>query len=296
MTEIIRAPIETIAAGFTLAEGPRWHDDRLYFSDMFARRICSLDEGGRLETVCEAADKPSGLGFLPNGDLLFVLMQEQKVMRFSGGKVELHADLSALADGQINDMAVGLAGHAYVGQLGFDYEKGETPKSTSLLTIAADGTPGIAADDLWGPNGIALSADGRTLVTAEAAGYLLTAFDIDAAGRLSNRRIFAQPPEGHAPDGICLDAEGGVWAGIPVVLNAPGMASPGFMRFVEGGTVTHVLPIGEGRRAIACVFGGGDRRTLYLCTTDTFSGKEALIRRSARIERVRLPFTGAGVP
>lgn len=296
MTITISAPVETIASGFTLTEGPRWRDGRLYFSDMFAHRICAVDEAGRLEILVEAADKPSGLGFLPSGDLLFVLMSTAKIMRRSTKGVTLHADLASFADGDINDMAVGPTGRAYVGQLGFDHDKGEKPKTTSLIMVEPDGRASIAARDLWGPNGIVLAADGRTLITAEASGFQISAFDVDGAGRLSNRRIFAKPPEGQAPDGICMDSGGGIWAALPVALGAPGIFGPGFVRFEEGGRATHLIPIQEGRRAIACAFGGADRRTLYLCTTDSFVPDEARVRRGARIERVRLEFTGAGIP
>jgi len=296
MTTTITAPVETIAEGFTLAEGPRWRNGKLYFSDMFAHRICTVDDGGRLETLLEVDDKPSGLGFMPNGDLLFVLMHSAKVMRLGTSGVTLHADLAPFADADINDMAVGPTGRAYVGQLGFDYSKGEERRTTSLIRIEPDGAASVAARDLWGPNGIVLSADGRTLVTAEASGWQITAFDIDGDGSLSGRRLFARPPEGHAPDGICMDSRGGIWAAIPVALKAPGAFGPGFMRFEEGGRVTHLVPMPEGRRAIACAFGGADRRTLYLCTTDTFIPDEARAQRGARIERVRLEFAGAGVP
>ena len=159
-----------------------------------------------------------------------------------------------------------------------------------------DGSAHVAADGIMGPNGIVISAVGRTLITGESAGYVITAFDRDDKGRLFNRRVFAQPPAGHAPDGICLDSDGGVWAAIPVILGAPGMFGPGVMRFEEGGRVTHLVPMPANRRALACMFGGADRRSLYICTARSFSEKEAVARRVGRIERVKTDFTGAGLP
>ena len=69
------------------------------------------------------------------------------------------------------------------------------------------------ADGVAFPNGMAITPDGSTLIVAESYAALLTAFDIDADGGLSNRRLFAELGEGAAPDGICLDAEGAVWYG-----------------------------------------------------------------------------------
>ncbi|HLG86104.1 MAG TPA: SMP-30/gluconolactonase/LRE family protein [Alphaproteobacteria bacterium] len=292
----ISTPIETVADGLTLTEGPRWHGGRLYFSDMHAQRICAVDEAGRLETVVKTDDMPSGIGFMPDGDMLFVLMRSHKVMRFSRGRISLHADLDRFADARINDMAVGPTGRAYVGQLGFEFEGNDPRKTTTLVVIEPDGEARVAASDLWGPNGIALSADGRTLYTAEASDSRITAFDMAADGSLSNRRTFAVPPEHNAPDGICLDSQGGIWAGLPVGAKAEGLWGLGFVRMEEGSRATHRIPVPSGRRAIACCFGGDDRKTLYLCTVDTFKSDEILKTRGGRIERLRLDFTGAGTP
>ena len=62
----------------------------------------------------------SGLGFLPSGDLLVVLMASRRIMRVSNGRQTLHADLTPFTPFLINDMAVGANGRAYVSQPGFD--------------------------------------------------------------------------------------------------------------------------------------------------------------------------------
>src|SRR5690606_11036003 len=111
----------------------------------------------------------------------------------------------------LNDMLVDPAGRAYAVQYGFDWRAGETPAAAALLGIEPDGSVGIAAEALMTGNGMALSPDGHTFVIAESGACRLSAFDRDNEGKLSQRRLFAQLPDGYYPDGICIDSEGGAW-------------------------------------------------------------------------------------
>lgn len=277
-----------VATGLAFAENPRWHDGRLFFSDMHGGRVCAMDEGGRVTTVVATPDTPSGIGFMPDGSLLVVAMHTLKVMRWQRGILAEHADLSHLAKVGINDMLVDSSGRAYVVQFGFDWRAGEAPVAAPLLVVQPDGRTGIAAPGLHTGNGMAQSPDGRTLIIAESGACRLSAFNVDATGRLSNRRLFAQLPERHYPDGICLDSEGGVWASC--------CFGPGVIRIEEGGRATHLVPMPEGRNAFACMFGGADRRTLYICTAETEAPDAARAQLTSRIEAVDVGFSGAGLP
>jgi sugar lactone lactonase YvrE len=101
-----------------------------------------------------------------------------------------------------------------------------------------------------------ITADGRTLIISESFAGQLTAFDIDADGGLSGRRVFAQ---GLGPDGICLDAEGAVWTGT---------SGSSAARVAEGGTVLQQVALEENRAPFALMLGGPDRRTLFICTAE----------------------------
>jgi sugar lactone lactonase YvrE len=297
---VITLPQPEIAAdGLTLPEGPRWHDGALYFSDIFSGRVLRLGPGSPFETVAEFPGRHvSGLGFMPNGDLLTVLMDARLVMRTRpGGQPVLHADLTALTPFHINDMVVDIHGRAYVSQPGYDMwaEKAE-PKPTDIIVIEPDGRAGIAAGGLHGPNGLAISPDGKTLFVAESGAGSISTFAIAADGSLSGRRLFAKWPDGGIPDGICLDDGGGVWAAIPVSLAKLDGHGLGVQRIVEGGAVTHAVPVSAGHRALACVFGGDDRRSLHICTVDLFRPEQAWAAKAGRIERVALDFLGAGLP
>jgi sugar lactone lactonase YvrE len=275
-----------LAKGFAFPEGPRWHDGALFFSDQHDRRVVRVDvDTGAADTVVEVDQQPSGLGWLPDGQLLVVSMRDRKVLRFDGTSLHQHADLSEVASYDCNDMIVDAEGRAYVGNFGFDFENGQPPTNTVIARVDPDGSVHVAADDLAFPNGMAITPDGRTLIVAESMGARLTAFDMDGAGNLTNRRVFAALPE--FPDGICLDAEGAVW-----------FASPGAshcVRVREGGEVVDHADVGTGH-TYACVLGGADRRTLLVCAAPTHAAAETVVKHEGRIEAVELDVPGAGLP
>jgi sugar lactone lactonase YvrE len=283
------AQLEPWLDGFAFLEGPRWHDGRLWFSDMHAGRIYAASEDGAVEAVARVPECPSGLGWLPDGRLLVVSMEDRRVLRREvGGELVTHADLSGIATYHCNDMVVDAKGRAYVGNFGYDLHAQQKPRPAKLALVQADGSVSVAASDLQFPNGAVITPDGRTLIVGESFGGRLTAFDIDpASGVLSRRRVWAALPKGAVPDGICLDAEGAIWVASPMTRE--------LLRVHEGGRVTQRIPSGE-RMAIACMLGGADRRTLYALTSASIEPDACRRLRSARIERVRVDVPGAGLP
>lgn len=277
---------EVLLDGLAFAEGPRWHDGRLFFSDMHAGAVLAVDADGRAETIVRVEGDPSGLGWLPDGRMLVVSMRDRRLLRHDPGGLVTLADLSRLASFHCNDMVVDAAGRAYVGNFGFDLHV-EKPafRKTNLVLVHPDGRAVAVADDLSFPNGTVITPDGRTLVVGESFAARLTAFDIAPDGSLSGRRVFAKL-EGAVPDGICLDAEGAIWVASPV--------SGEVLRVHEGGRVSQRIPVET--QAFACMLGGPDRRTLYVCTAATSHPEECQAKRTGRIETVRVEVPGAGLP
>ena len=266
----------TVAEGLAFAEGPRWHDGALYWSDMHGHVVQRL-AGERVETVCAVPNRPSGLGWMPDGRMLIVSMADKRVLRLEAdGSLGLHADLSALAPRSCNDMVVDAKGRAYVGNFGFEIgTDGETeePRATVLIRVDPDGTAKAVADDLLFPNGAVITSDGRTLIVAETWRASLTAFDIDEAGDLSNRRLWARLPEGAVPDGICLDAQGAVWAASPTTNEC--------LRIAEGGEVLD--RVATPQKAFACALGGTQGGTLYVCVADSHDPLRQRTERNGKI-------------
>jgi sugar lactone lactonase YvrE len=277
--------LSVLAGGLAFGEGPRWHDRQLWLSDMHANRVVTVAEDGRVDRVVRVAGRPSGLGWLPDGRMLVVSMEDRKLLRYDGRSLETHADLSDLAAHEINDLVVDSQGRAYVSQFGFDlHRKGEFAK-TEILLVEPDGRARAAAGELAFPNGMVITPDGKTLIVGESFAARLTAFDIAEDGSLSNRRVFAKL-EGAVPDGICLDAEGCIWAASP--------PSKECLRVREGGEV--VERIATDTLAIACMLGGSDRRTLFVLTAESTDPEECVQKKSARVESVRVDVAGAGLP
>ena len=279
--------LEVLAEGFVFLEGPRWHDGRLWFSDMWGHMIHAMTEDGVVSDIATVPNRPSGLSFLPDGSLVTVSMADRKLLKVGAdGGLSEYADLSALAPVDINDTVTDTAGNIYVGHFGFDLMNNAEPKLASLIMVRPDGRARVAAPDMNFPNGTVISGDGRTLICAETFGHVLTAFDRAADGSLSNRRVWAELGEG-TPDGICLDQEGAIWVS--------SFMSGEFLRIEEGGRVTQRIAVPD-KRAVACNLGGGDGRTLYCLTYEGAIEEVASGARNARIEVCRVAVASAGSP
>jgi len=277
--------MEIVAEGLSFAEGPRWHNGKFYFSDFYRQVVNAIGDDGALEVVAEVPTQPSGLGWLPDDRLLIVSMLDRRLLRQEpDGTLVEHADLNAIATWHCNDMVVDAVGRAYVGNFGFDTHGSVESRPADLARVDPDGTVTRAATGLQFPNGTVITPDGKTMVIGETRGMCLTAFDVDDDGELSNRRIWANI-DPHFPDGICLDAEGAIWVADP--------RGNCVIRVREGGEITHTIDTGRG--AFACMLGGDDGRTLYVCTA-TGSGPHAEARRDGRIETVRVEVPHAGLP
>jgi sugar lactone lactonase YvrE len=239
-----------LLSGHTFGESPRWHDGRLWFSDWGTGEIVTVDLDGRREVRHRMETFPFSLDWLPDGRLLVV----SDTLRRSepDGSMVVHADLSHLAEAW-NELVVDGRGNAYVNQVGFDLMSGAEPTSGTIALATPDGTARQVADDVWFPNGMAVTADDRTLIVAESYRNRLTAFDIDDAGDLSNRRVWAETGDDH-PDGICLDAEGACWYA--------DVANGHCVRVAEGGEALQTVTVDRG--CFSCALGGPDDRTLFI--------------------------------
>ena len=272
---------EPLAKGFCFAEGPRWFEGLLWFSDMLGEAVHTVDMRGSLTTLPLPGHFPSGLGFRPDGSLLIASTEDRQVLRYDGETVVTIADLAHVSPANLGDMVIDDAGRAYIGC--------QARSGGVIIRLDPDDSATVVAGDLDFPNGMVITEDRRTLIVAESTGRRLSAFTIggpDDPGGLGDRRIFADGLDG-PPDGIALDTEGGVWTAMTLAHQ--------FERITEGGVVTDRIDMGE-RVAIACTLGGPGRRMLFLLSsTDAYPQRLAGTRLS-RLDAVTVDSPGAGLP
>lgn len=286
-----------IREGLAFGEGPRWHEGRLWFSDFYRHGVFSMAGDGsheRLELSVPA--QPSGLGWLPNGDLVVVSATDHRVLRVHDDVVDTHCTLEDYCGFWANDMVVSATGFAYVGNFGFDLDQfladhgiegllAGPPPTTNLVVVDPAGRVVQSVADMTFPNGSVITPDGTTLIVAETLVSRLSAFDVATDGTLSNRREWAALP-GVAPDGICLDENGEVW-----VANA---IAPQCVRVREGGEVTGT--VNTSQTAFACMLGGAQRDELFVMTAPTSNRFEIAHERLGRVEVASVEAAGAGLP
>jgi sugar lactone lactonase YvrE len=293
------AEFRTVLSDLHYLECPRWHEDRIWVADFYAHQVLSaLGDGTDRRVEAEVPNQPSGIGWLPDGRLLIVSMLDGQLLRREpDNSLVVHADLAPHVTGYPNDMVVDAQGRAYVGNFGFDLMAGADIEPTVLLRVDPDGTVRQVAEDLWFPNGSVITED-NVLLVDETFGNRVSAFDIAPDGTLTNRRVFAQfgelpstrvlndalPGLVVAPDGCGLDAEGALW-----IADA---SHERVIRVAEGGEILDELSPGGG--VFACMLGGPDGRTLFVCAAPDFDSHTRAAAREARLlaTTVRVPHAG----
>lgn len=267
-----------------LGESPRWHEDRLWFSDWVAHDVIALSPSGEHEVMASVDAFPFSIDWLPDGRMLVTSGRE--VLRLEGGSLVTHRDLGELSEYGWNEIVVDGNGNVYVNGPGFDLMGGGEFAPGIVALFRPDGSAEVVAGELAFPNGMAITPDGSTLIVADSYAKELIGFEIATDGGLTNRRTWADLGDG-VPDGICVDAEGAVWyADVP---------NRRCVRVREGGEV--LQPIEVDRGCFACMLGGEQGDTLFI-TAQEWNGPEGIFNepRTGRVLAVDAPAPHAGHP
>ena len=184
-------------------------------------------------------------------------MNDRKLLRIVGGRVEVHADLRDFPGDFINDMVVDDQGRPC-----------RHPERVAPAGLCRARRRGCTRHDRHGPtrgpgrvdaDHTASPTDGTSTVDPDRRDlrpHRVVAYDRASDGSLSNRRVYAEVGDDY-PDGLCLDDDGALWIGSPYTGT--------FIRVREGGEVTDRVPLPG---AVACMLGGEDRRLLFLLGVD----------------------------
>lgn len=276
-----------LAAGLSWPESPRWRDGALWISDVHNFRLAKVDMDGTVETVCLVEGRPSGMDFSADGRLLLATALGKQLLDVdvSCGAVKTAVDLAGLTSAYLNDLITNADGWSWVGDTGFVFGADEPERCGSLIGWHPSHGARIVAADIFFPNGMAITPDGSTLYLAETFGKRISAFDIGRDGALDNRRLHAELPG--SPDGLCLDAEGCLWVAL--------LFEGRFVRISREGKEIDRIDF-PGKSAIACIIGGNDKATLFLCVSRIDKSDPDNIVRHGEIHVMPAPTAGAGRP
>jgi sugar lactone lactonase YvrE len=282
--------LELLVDDAKFGESPRWHDGALWFSDIGDDKVWRIAPDGTRTLVLATVQAPSGLGWTRDGDMLVASLHDHTIYRMGPDGIarafcgpEQHGTVGT------NDMAT-LGSRSYVTCAGRVYQMGDTmeqiasPVGSVLLIDHDTGAVRTVAKGYAMPNGIAITPDGSKLVFSELFASRLLEFDIEENGSLTNERTFAAL-DGYA-DGICMDAEGAIWASIGAGTTA------NWERVDATGQVLESIPVGDGWNAIACMLGGEDGHDLFLVANKTETADDVFNGRA----RCRVFRTRAAVP
>jgi len=277
--------VRTLLGGRGLVESPRWHGDRLYFSDWSAGEVLAIDQSGHSEVIARVASLPLCTAWLPDGRMVIVSSADGQLLRREpDGALVTYADLGRPG---WNDIVIDGRGNTYVNRAHFDPMAGEAVKPGSVSLVTPDGSVRQVADDIAFPNGMAVTPDNSTLIVADSYRHCLVGFDIGADGGLSGRRVWADLGEG-TPDGICVDAQSAVW-----YADVPGRCC---VRVAEGGTVLNRVDLDRG--GFACALGGPDGTTLFIVAAgwQGMTESEMVTPGSGQVLATEVEVPGAGWP
>jgi sugar lactone lactonase YvrE len=281
--------VQQLMSGLVVGESPRWHADRLWFSNWGAQEIVAIDGAGNREVVGHSPTLAGySLDWLPDGRLL---VTGQELLRMeSDGRLVRHADLSGLSACGWNEIVVDPRGNIYVNSIGFRFGQEEF-RPGSIAVVAPDGSARQVADGIAFPNGMVITPDNSTLIVAESFTGKLLAFDISPNGDLANRRVWADLGGPGKGDGICLDADGAIWCSVVVDTR------PACWRVREGGEVLQRIELDKA--CFACMLGGRDGRTLFMMVAEWWGVErmgELFRSRTGEILTTRAPAAHAGRP
>jgi xylono-1,5-lactonase len=273
--------LEPIAWGYTLVEGPRTDaDGNLYFTDAMGGGVFRRTTDGNVETLVERRKMVGGLALHRDGGFV---MTGPDVSHWNEGKVRTLLKVDGVKS--FNDCQPDAQGRVIVGAIRSSLDDLKAEKIPGeCYRINLDGSVDELYDGIEVSNGIGFSPDGHTLYHVDSTTKGIIAHDIDDKGRVSNRRHIGRASfERGIPDGMCVDADGNLWAA-----------------HVGGRRVVKLSPTGDELDAIAVpakavtsvAFGGTDLGDMYIVTADNLDDES----KRGTIFRCRPGVTGMPTP
>jgi sugar lactone lactonase YvrE len=237
-----------------VTESPLWdaRQRKLHFVDIYGPRILSLDWASGAVSQIDTPEPVACLGLSGDGHFIAGLKSGTALIERASGKITPLGNFSIAPDSRLNDGRCGPDGrYFWVGSMVEKLDRA----GGHLLRVAPDGRIETMASDLICSNGLAWSADGRTMYHSDSRQRTVWIYDYDIeTGAIANKRIFCVAPEGEGrPDGAAVDSEGCYWSarydGWRIVRHAPDGSELFILR----------TPV---QKPTMCAFAGDDLSTL----------------------------------
>ena len=282
LSELVAGDAVQVAGDFKFTEGPAWHPDGyLLFSDIPNNRVMRLNVDGELSEWLNPSGGANGLICDAAGNVYACQGEERCVAVFRTGEDgtgELQTVLAAEFDGKPfnkpNDIALDFQGGAYFTDPNYRQEELSQPVEGVYYASAA-GDVSRVVDDLPRPNGVLVTADGKTLYVANINERKIMRYEITAAGEISAGEVLFSGDEeldGNGPDGMSLDEYGNLYATYKsLVVVAP------------DGELIGRVPVPE--KPANCAFGGENNQTLYV------TARTSLYQIPMHVEGMSVPAT-----
>lgn len=237
-------------------EGPVWSESwgGLRWVDMLAGDILSFADGASGEirrahvgSVAAAVRPRRGGGAVIGVERGFALEEPD-------GSITTLSPVWASTEVRMNEGGCDPDGRFYCGSMAYD----KTPGAASLFRLDPDGQVEVVLDGVTISNGLEWSPDGSLAYYNDTDTGQVSVFDYDSERGLTERRVFVELPDGGRPDGLTVDAEGGVW----VAVSNGGVVQ----RYTPGGDLEDIVEV-PASKTTACTFGGDRLDRLFITTS-----------------------------
>ena len=249
-------------------EGPCWADDwgdspgGLRWVDMLAGDVMGLDAGGDV-TRTHVGEVAAVVRPRSAGGAVLALKDSFAVTDGDLGRLRTVARVDLAPGVRLNEGGCDPDGRFYCGSMATD----ESPQEGTVYRLDPDGSVRPVLDKVSISNGLGFSPDGSTAYYVDTPEQSIDVFDYSAATGLTSRRRWAEvPQESGRPDGLCVDAEGGVWLAL--------MEGSAVHRYTGSGVLDTIieLPVSQ---VTACTFGGPELEVLYITTSQIGADTQA---------------------
>ncbi|HEU4453090.1 MAG TPA: SMP-30/gluconolactonase/LRE family protein [Longimicrobium sp.] len=248
-----------------LGEGPVWDaaTGTLPWVDILDHRVHRFHPASGRDEAWDVGEVAGCVWPARDGRLLVALRRRVALLDPATGEMETVAEIDLGRGDRLNDGACDARGRFWIGSI--STEEG----GAALWRVDADGSARRMEEGLTVSNGVGWSPDGGTMYLTDSPAQVIHAYDFDAdAGTLSRRRTFVDVTgEDGFPDGLAIDAEGGVWSAR--------FAGGCVVRYAPDGRETHRVAI-PAPKSTSCAFGGAELRDLYVTTASVGLSEEEI--------------------